>query len=103
MNYLKSLKAIDLAINFLLTMNSLIELPNIGVVLVKKLAKAGVKTEKDLKVMGSEKVFLLVKEIDPKAGIVTLYAIEGAINKLKWQLLSKEKKKELKIFFDLIK
>jgi DNA transformation protein and related proteins len=83
-------------------MNSLQKLPNIGAVLADKLQKAGVTSEKDLKIMGSEKVFLLVKEIDPKAGLSVLYAIEGAVNRVRWHSFSQKKKKELKIFFNLI-
>jgi DNA transformation protein and related proteins len=83
-------------------MNSLQKLPNIGSVLAEKLQKAGVPSVKDLKIMGSEKAFLLVKEIDPKAGLLVLFAIEGAVNGVKWHSLSQEKKKELKIFFNLI-
>lgn len=84
-------------------MSTLSKLPNIGDVLAEKLEQAGIKNEKELKIMGSEKVFLLVKEVDPKACINHLYAIEGALQGIRWHSLSKEKKQELKEFFDLCK
>jgi DNA transformation protein len=82
-------------------MSKLTELPNIGEVLAEKLVKAGIQDEKKLKVMGSEKAFLLIKEIDPKASLSNLYSIEGAIQGVKSASLSKEKKDELKEFFQL--
>ncbi|HOT14211.1 MAG TPA: TfoX/Sxy family protein [Bacteroidales bacterium] len=82
-------------------MSKLTTLPNIGETLAEKLEKAGIEDEKKLKVLGSEKAFLLIKEIDPKASLNNLYSIEGAIQGVKSALLSKEKKDELKEFFQL--
>jgi DNA transformation protein and related proteins len=84
-------------------MSVLSKLPNIGEVLADKLEQAGIKNEKELKIMGSEKAFLLVKEVDPKACINHLYALEGAVQGIRWHSLAKDKKNELKEFFDLCK
>ena len=84
-------------------MSPLRKLPNIGDVLADKLEQAGIDDEKKLKVIGSEKAFLLVKEVDPKACISHLYAIEGAVQGVRWHTLPTGKKNELKDFFDLCK
>jgi DNA transformation protein and related proteins len=84
-------------------MSALSKLPNIGEILADKLEHAGIKNENELKLMGSEKAFLLVKGIDPKACINHLYALEGAVQGIRWHNLTKEKKDELQEFFDLCK
>jgi DNA transformation protein len=84
-------------------MDTLSKLPNIGNVLAEKLKKAGISTEKELKVLGSEKAFLLVKEIDNKACLSHLCALEGAVQGIRWHNLPKNKKEELKLFYGLIK
>ncbi len=84
-------------------MNTLMKVPNIGGVLADKLAKAGINTEKELRLMGSEKAFLLIKEVDPEACLSHLYALEGAVQGIRGHSLSKDKKEELKMFFELCK
>jgi DNA transformation protein and related proteins len=84
-------------------MSTISKLPNIGYILADKLEQVGIENEKQLKIMGSEKAFLLVKEVDPKACINHLYALEGAVQGIRWHSLTKEKKNELKDFFDLCK
>ncbi len=84
-------------------MDSLSKLPNIGPVLAEKLKKAGVSSEKELKILGSEKAFLLIKEIDHKACLSNLCALEGAIQGIRWHNLPKNKKKEMEIFYELCK
>jgi len=74
---------------------------NIGKELEKKLIKAGIDNFKELKTKGSEKSFLLIRAFDNEACINMLYALEGAIQGIRWHNLSLEKKKELKLFFDM--
>lgn len=84
-------------------MNSLSKAPNIGKVLADKLELAEIESVEALKQLGAEKVFIKLKCIDPCACINSLYAIEGAIQDIRWHGLSKERKIELKNFFDQIK
>jgi DNA transformation protein len=84
-------------------MDSLSKLPNIGHVLAEKLKTAGIPTEKELKVLGSEKAFLLVREIDNTACLSHLCALEGAVQGIRWHNLPKNRKGELKLFFELCK
>jgi DNA transformation protein and related proteins len=84
-------------------MNNLQKVTNIGKVMSKKLEQVGIKNETELKAVGSEKAFLLVKSIDSSACICSLYALEGAIQGIRWHSLSKEKKEELLNFFNMCK
>lgn len=82
-------------------MNSLTELPNINNQFALRLEKAGIKNAEELKILGAEKAFLLYKEIDPKAKIEHLFALEAAIEGIPIEKLTQEKKEELKLFFEL--
>lgn len=82
-------------------MSDLSKLPNIGNALAVRLEEVGIKSENELKILGSEKVFLLLKGIDPTTCINTLFALEGAVQGIRWHNLDKVKKEELKMFFDL--
>jgi DNA transformation protein len=79
-------------------MNKLEKLPNIGKILAEKINKTGVKTEDELKMIGSKQTFMLIRSFDKDACIDMLYAIEGAIQGVRWHSLSKETKDELKSF-----
>jgi len=84
-------------------MDTFLKLPNIGKITANKLLEAGIKTEKELKIMGSEKAFLLVKEKYPKSRFDTLLALEGAVQGILPHDLPKRKRIELRIFFEMCK
>ncbi len=79
-------------------MNELEKLPNIGKILAEKIYRTGVKTESELKMIGSRQTYMLIRSFDKEACVDMLYAIEGAIQGIRWHNLSKEKKNELKSF-----
>jgi len=81
-------------------MKTLTDLPNIGKTLADKLNKIGVKNEQDLKQIGSENAILKISAIE-KSGVCInmLYALEGAIQGIRWHGLDNEKKDELKAFY----
>jgi DNA transformation protein and related proteins len=81
-------------------MGELTKLPNIGKELEKVLLLAGIKTVDDLLKTGSKETFIRIKTIDPEACLDKLYAIEGACQNIRWHLLDKEMKRELKDLFD---
>lgn len=84
-------------------MNQLTELPNIGVTLSKKLNQIGVKSEKDLKQMGSENAIIKISTIKNSGACINmLYALEGAIQGIRWHDLSENRKKELKDFYRIL-
>lgn len=84
-------------------MCKLSELPNIGKEVEKQLNQVGIKTLEQLKEIGSKEAWLKIKKIDDSACINRLYAIEGAILNIKKTELSKDKKEELKEFYNMFK
>jgi len=79
--------------------NQLTALPNIGNVLADRLTEVDIKTIKELKTLGSEKAFIRLQVIDNGACINELYALEGAIQGIRWHHLDERRKYELKIFY----
>lgn len=80
------------------------KLPNIGSVLEENLKKIGITDSEELLTEGTEKTFKkLRKYYNPDSCINMLYAIEGAIQGKRWHSLSKERKTELKNFYDSLK
>ncbi|MBL7994283.1 TfoX/Sxy family DNA transformation protein [bacterium] len=68
--------------------------------MAKKLKRADIYSFHELKKLGAEKVFLRLKAEDEGACLSSLCALEGAIEGIRWHELSKEKKEELKRFFE---
>ena len=80
----------------------LTEHPNIGEELEKVLVKAGIRSFRELKSLGYEKVFLRIRAVEPDACLSKLQAIAGAIEGVRWHNLSVGKKQELKEFFRML-
>lgn len=76
------------------------ELPNIGATLASQLEEAGIHTPDELRVAGSMQAFIRINAIEPDACFNKLCALEGAIEGIRWHGLSRQKKDELKYFFD---
>lgn len=81
-------------------MGELSKLPNIGKIVEEQLAEVGITTEEQLKIIGAKAAWLRIQSIDESACINRLMALEGAIQGVKKNLLSEEKKLELKNFFN---
>ncbi|MFD1174964.1 TfoX/Sxy family protein [Paenibacillus puldeungensis] len=75
------------------------DLPNISKVIKSRLLKAGINTPSQLLAIGSQEAFLRLKLQDPSCCVNMLYALEGAIEGIRWHHLSDEKKRELKAFY----
>lgn len=81
-------------------MVSLMKLPNIGNVLAHKLIQIEVNSAEELIAIGSENALIKIATIDKEAACINmLYALEGAIQNIRWHHLSKERKQELKEFY----
>ena len=80
-------------------MSNLETLPNIGKTLAKKLELVGINTPEDLKQAGAENAFIKIKTIDETACAHMLYALEGAIQDVRWHHLPNNRKLELLDFF----
>ncbi len=72
------------------------ELPNIGAELEKRLLKINIRTVKDLKDTGSIGALQKLNAINHPGCINMLYALEGAIQGIRWHALAPEIKSELK-------
>lgn len=81
-------------------MKALTEMPNVGKILAQKLTEVDIKTPGDLISSGSENAFIRIKTVDPDACINMLYALEGAVQGIRWHSLSPDRKKELTAFFN---
>lgn len=80
-------------------MGKLSEMPNIGKILEEKLERAGIDNPSDLVVFGSKASFERIKKADQDACLNTLYALEGAIQGIRWHVLDEHVKSELKEFY----
>lgn len=83
-------------------MGELCKLPNIGDKLEAQLNEVEIETFKKLKEVGSKQAWIAIKAIDDSACINRLYALEGAIQGIRWHSLSKEVKSELKEFYNAV-
>jgi len=84
-------------------MKPLEELPNIGKTLSNKLNEIGVFNEQELKELGSENALIKIATLDNSGVCLNmLFALEGAIQGIRWHELSTDKKLKLKEFFNLL-
>ncbi|OPJ62761.1 TfoX/Sxy family protein [Clostridium oryzae] len=83
-------------------MSTLSDLPNIGNVLAKLLVDAGVDTPEALRKMGSKEAFIRLKMRDDTCCLHKLYALQGAVEGIRYTYLSKEMNQELKDFFNAL-
>ncbi|OQX78774.1 MAG: competence protein TfoX [Bacteroidetes bacterium 4484_276] len=83
--------------------NNLTTLPNIGKTLAEKLVMIGIENEQDLKTVGCENAIIKIATIQNSGACINmLYALEGAIQGIRWHGLSIERKAELKEFYKMM-
>ena len=80
---------------------TLTQLPNIGKVVAEKLIQVGITTPEELRAVGTEQSFTRLQTIDETACLSMLQALEGAIQGIRWHDLPRERKEELKEFYQL--
>jgi len=84
-------------------MKQLTDLPNIGITLAEKLNLIGIKNKQELKELGSEKAIIKIATIENSGACINmLYALEGAIQGIRWHKLDKERKQDLKEFYRML-
>ena len=79
-------------------MSNLTEQPNIGKILTQKLIEAGIPSIEELRKVGTKEAFLRITAVDNSACYNTLYALDGAVQGIRWHYLPEEKKEELRQF-----
>ncbi len=82
-------------------MEDLTKLKNIGPTLAQKLQGIGVESLEDLKKLGSIEVVLQIRVKDLSACYNMLYAIEGAIQGIRWHNIPPDERAQLKAGFDI--
>jgi DNA transformation protein and related proteins len=89
-------------LKYMATQNQeLSKVPNIGKVLAGKLKLAGINNLNQLRALGAENTFIKLITIDKDSCINSLYAIEGAIQGIRWHDLDSARKAALLEFFRL--
>ena len=84
-------------------MKSLTDLPNIGKTLADKLKSVGIENEHDLKTIGSENAIIKIATLENSGACINmLYALEGAIQGIRWHGLDEARKKELSAFYRML-
>lgn len=76
---------------------------NIGKDTEAKLIQVGIDSYEKLVAIGSEGAFIRLQTIDPGACLSLLYGLEGAIEGVKWNNLSADKKQALQQFYKMTK
>lgn len=84
-------------------MRNLTDLPNIGKTLAKKLNTIGINNTQELIELGSEKAIIKISTLENSGACINmLYALEGAIQGIRWHSLDKPKKEKLKEFYQIL-
>lgn len=76
---------------------------NLGKDTENKLIQVGIDSFEKLASIGSEQAFISLQTVDPGACLCLLYGLEGAIEGVKSNKLSIEKKQELQQFYKIAK
>jgi DNA transformation protein len=74
---------------------SLASLAKLGPKSAEFLRAAGIETLKDLQRLGSVAAYVSVKQVQPKASLNLLWALEGALTDLHWREVAKEHRTSL--------
>lgn len=80
-------------------MSTLEEMPNIGKVLACELRNAQIESAEELQTLGSEKAFIRLNCLDKDSCLSKLYALEGAVQGIRWHSIDPVRKQELKMFY----
>ncbi|MDF2571606.1 MAG: hypothetical protein K0R55_3210 [Sporomusa sp.] len=80
-------------------MSRLNNLPNIGAILAEKLQAVGVSDSVKLGELGSKAAFMRIRTYDEGACLSMLYALEGAVQGVRWHSLDQQIKDELKEYY----
>lgn len=82
-------------------MTPLTESPNIGSTLAELLEEIGITHQEALVEMGSTEAIMQLASIDRnRVCLLMLYALEGAVQGIRWHGLSEIRKDELKDFYN---
>lgn len=79
----------------------LARLPNLGPRSSRMLARAGIHTLGQLQDLGSVAAYLRVRQIDGKASLNLLWALEGALAGMSWREVARARRTSLLLALDM--
>lgn len=79
---------------------SLTELPNLGLKSRAMLVLAGIRTADELRSCGAVRAYARVKDMGLPASLNLLWALEGALTGLPWQVVAREHRTSLLLALD---
>lgn len=71
------------------------QLANLGPKSAQFLQRAGIGSLEQLKRLGSVRAYSMVKQVEPRASVNLLWALEGALSGLKWREVAKHHRTSL--------
>ena len=81
----------------------LMKMPYIGLTIAHKLDEIGVKNQQQLRELGSENALIRISELENNGVCLDLlYALEGAVQGIRWHALDKGRRQELEHFYRAI-
>ena len=84
-------------------MSKLTDLPNIGEKLASKLKMVGINNLQELSEAGSENTIIKIATLQNSGACINmLFALEGAIQGVRWHNLSEDRKQDLNTFYQLL-
>lgn len=85
-------------------MEQLTDLPNIGKTLACKLESIGITSASELKSIGSKQALIKISTLENSGVCLNmLFALEGAIQGIRWHGLNNADKQDLKLFYHSLK
>ena len=78
-------------------------LANLGPRSAEALVTAGIVSLAELQRLGSVAAYAQVKRVDPRVTLNLLWALEGALSRLPWQVVAKEHRTSLLLALDTLK
>ncbi len=84
-------------------MTELTSMTNIGAEMARKLKAVGIHSAEELMETGSKEAFFRLKTLYPQVCLVHLYTLEGAVQNVEFNSLSRDQKRDLRAFSDCLK
>lgn len=75
--------------------NTLADLPNLGPRSAEMLVRAGITSRAQLQALGAVAAYARAKAVEPSVSLNLLWALEGALTGLPWQVVAREHRTSL--------
>jgi DNA transformation protein and related proteins len=85
---------------FHMTARPLGTLPNLGPKSEAMLLRAGISSERELRMLGAVNAYVAVRHVEPRASLNLLWALEGALTGLAWNAVARQHRTSLLLALD---